>query len=81
MAAEAELTALAAEAEKAERLPDALLLCPPPPSGVDLITPDPRCGPYVCFFSRNGYSSLLTPRAAPACDVNRTVHTRCLVKR
>lgn len=41
-AAEAELTALAAEAEKVERMPDTLLLRPPPPGGVDLITPDPR---------------------------------------
>lgn len=41
-AAEAELTALAAEAEKFDRMPDALLLRPPPPGGVDLITPDPR---------------------------------------
>lgn len=41
-AAEAELTALAAEAEKVERMPDTLLLRPPPPDGVDLITPDPR---------------------------------------
>lgn len=40
--AEAELSALAAEAEKVERIPDSLLRCPPPPSGVDLITPDPR---------------------------------------
>lgn len=44
-AAEAELTALAAEAEKVDRMPDALLLRPPPPGGVDLITPDPR---YIC---------------------------------
>lgn len=43
LAAEAELTALAEEAEKVERMPDALLSCPPPPGGVDLITPDPRC--------------------------------------
>lgn len=42
LAAEAELTALAEEAEKVERMPDALLKCPPPPGGVDLITPDPR---------------------------------------
>jgi len=41
-AAEAELTALAAEAERIERMPDSLLLRPPPPGGVDLITPDPR---------------------------------------
>ncbi|CAN0008939.1 unnamed protein product [Ectocarpus sp. 6 AP-2014] len=41
-AAEAELTALAAEAEKVDRMPDSLLLRPPPPDGVDLITPDPR---------------------------------------
>lgn len=40
--AEAELSALAAEAEKVERIPDSLLRCPPPPSGVDFITPDPR---------------------------------------
>ncbi|CAM9375864.1 unnamed protein product [Ectocarpus sp. 12 AP-2014] len=40
--AEAELTALAAEAEKVSRMPDSLLLRPPPPDGVDLITPDPR---------------------------------------
>lgn len=43
LAAEAELTALAEEAEKVDRMPDALLSCPPPPGGVDLITPDPRC--------------------------------------
>ncbi|CAM9368319.1 unnamed protein product [Ectocarpus fasciculatus] len=41
-AAEDELTALAAEAEKVDRMPDSLLLRPPPPDGVDLITPDPR---------------------------------------
>ena len=40
--AEAELTAFAAEAEKVERIPNSLLRCPPPPQGVDLITPDPR---------------------------------------
>ncbi|CAM9316812.1 unnamed protein product [Laminaria digitata] len=46
-AAEAELTALAEEAEKVERMPDSLLLCPPPPGGVDLITPDPRFKPFL----------------------------------
>lgn len=48
-AAEAELTALAAEAEKVDRMPDSLLLRPPPPGGVDLITPDPR---YACVPNR-----------------------------
>lgn len=42
VAAEAELTALAVHAEKVDRMPDSLLLRPPPPGGVDLITPDPR---------------------------------------
>lgn len=41
-AADEEFTALAALAEKVERMPDTLLLRPPPPAGVDLITPDPR---------------------------------------
>lgn len=45
-AAEAELTALAAEAEMVDRMPDTLLLRPPPPGGVDLITPDPRYARY-----------------------------------
>lgn len=40
--ADAELTALAAEAEKVDRMPDSLLLPSPPPEGVDLISPDPR---------------------------------------
>lgn len=48
MEAEAELTALAAEAEKVGRIPDALLRRPPPPGGVDLITPDPRCATALC---------------------------------
>lgn len=41
-AAEEELTALAADAELVERLPDHLLFCPNPPGGVDMITPNPR---------------------------------------
>lgn len=40
--AEADLTSLAAEAEKTERIPDGLLPSLPF-EGVDLITPDPRC--------------------------------------
>lgn len=42
--AEAELTGLAEEAEKAEQLPTSLLYRSLAPGGVDLITPDPRCG-------------------------------------
>lgn len=50
VAAEAELTALAMEAENVERMPDTLLLRPPPPGGVDLITPDPRCRKSVYTY-------------------------------
>lgn len=56
--AEAELTALAAEAEKVDRMPDTLLLRPPPPAGVDLITPDPRY--FAAFpdgFRHNAWQS------------------------
>lgn len=53
-AAEAELTALAAEAEKVERMPDTLLSRPPPPGGVDLITPDPRYSTCISRVPRQG---------------------------
>eukprot|EP00903_Cladosiphon_okamuranus_P011978 g11249.t1 len=66
-AAEAELTALAAKAEKVERMPETLLLRPPPPCGVDLITPDPRYKPFLAELSADEASPewCLRPQAIP----------------
>lgn len=57
--AEAELTELAEEAEKVERLPDSLLFRSLAPGGVDLITPDPRYTVLIYYFCKGENESLV----------------------
>lgn len=61
--ADAALTALAAEAEKVDRMPGNLLLPSPPPEGVDLISPDPR----YASLSRKTFANKTKPPLRDAC--------------
>lgn len=71
VAVDAELTELAAEAEKTERMPESLLLRPPPPGGVDLITPDPRRVPHLLELYAAYYVLLDVSSSGVRCHVFR----------